>query len=60
MPTNDSDTDGRIDNGDTPAPGERVVCPACLEASTNRRTCEHCGHDLTDETSSTARSYAGP
>jgi hypothetical protein len=60
MPSNDSDADGRIDDGDVLAPGEHVVCPACGETSTDRRTCEHCGHGLTEEVGTVARSFSGP
>ncbi|QKY19792.1 50S ribosomal protein L32 [Halolamina sp. CBA1230] len=59
MPTNDSDADGCIDNGDRLTPHELVVCPACGEQSTDTRTCDHCGHELDDGTG-VARSFTGP
>lgn len=57
MPTNNSNSDGRIDNGEAT---ERVTCPVCDEQSTDLDECEFCGYVFSNGGSGLADSYAGP
>lgn len=57
MPTNDSASDGCIDNEETT---ERVVCPVCDGQSDGFDECEFCGYVFAGEDGDLGDAQTGP